>query len=48
MKTMLFLAVSLLSLTACSSSGEDRTTPAPATVRIDSAGVVVDTTTSEE
>ena len=48
MKTMLFLAVALSALTACSSSGEDRTTPAPATVRIDSAGVVVDTTAREE
>ncbi|HUF36810.1 MAG TPA: hypothetical protein VMN37_12720 [Gemmatimonadales bacterium] len=45
MKTLLLLAVALSTLSACSGRGDDPPEPAPATVRIDSAGIVVDTTT---
>ncbi len=45
MKTLLLLAVAIATLSACSSRGEDRPAPGPASVKIDSSGVVVDTTT---
>lgn len=46
MKTLLLLAVVLSPLSACSSSKADRSAPAPASVEIDSSGVVVDTSSS--
>ena len=45
MKTLLLLAVALSSLGACSSGGTDQPSPSPATVKIDSTGIVVDTST---
>jgi len=44
MKTLLLLAIAASSLAGCSGRGEDRSGPAPASVTIDSSGVVVDTT----
>jgi nitrous oxide reductase accessory protein NosL len=45
MKTLLLLAIAVSSLAGCSSRGEDQPDPAPASVKIDSSGIVVDTTT---
>jgi hypothetical protein len=45
MKTLLLLSVVVASLSACTSRGEDRPAPGPASVKIDSSGVVVDTST---
>jgi nitrous oxide reductase accessory protein NosL len=44
MKTLLLLAIAASSLAGCSSRAQDRPEPGPASVRIDSSGVVVDTT----
>ena len=44
MKTVFLTAVGLASLAACSGArSEESSNPPPATVKIDSAGVVVDT-----
>lgn len=43
MKPLFLLAVVMTALSACSGRGEDRSEPSPATVKIDSTGVVVDT-----
>ena len=43
MKVLLLIAVTV-SLAACSSRGEDSSSPPPATVKMDSSGVTVDTT----
>ena len=45
MKALLFLAVAVSSLGACSSGRSDESaSPPPATVKMDSTGVTVDTT----
>ncbi len=43
MRILLTLVVAVSALAACSSSKDDSSTPAPATVKIDSTGIVVDT-----
>lgn len=47
MKTLLAAVLAMSSLTACSGSREDTSTPAPASVTFDSSGVVVDTTVGD-
>jgi uncharacterized lipoprotein YajG len=48
MKVLLFLVVAVASFTACSSGRSDESSsPPPATVKMDSAGVTVDTSTAD-
>lgn len=47
MKALLAAVLAMSSLSACSGSREDSSTPAPASVTFDSSGVVVDTTAAD-
>lgn len=48
MKALLFLSVAVLSLNACSSGRSDESSsPPPATVKVDSTGMTVDTTKTD-